>query len=404
MSSRYRWVILTISVLTMTMVVGVRSSFPLFFQSLSLEFGWSRSSLSLLVAIHILVYGFSQPVVGRLVDGMGPRTIISFGVLLLAVGAWSMGHSSQLWQLYLGYALAMGMGYAMCASTANTLLVTRWFKQQQGLALSISCAGFPLGQLIGNPLVVALILLLGWRAAASGMGLVLLLALSPLVILLLRNQPPGDQSLASTQRSGQTVTWRTAWANPTYRLLLITNMINGFGGIMLVTHLPSLVLDAGWPPATVAMVMGAAAAANIGGTLLAGPASDRWGGRLVMVVMFCLRVLTLLFLAWARSVPALLVVALLFGVTFFAITPVNGLMITRLFGGKMGMVYGMLILSFQLGGALGSYLPGLIFDLLGDYFWAILLGAALSGLMIARWLVETEQPRSITGREGRICG
>lgn len=409
----YGWVVVGVAFTTLGAVVGVRSVLPLFFSTLTSEFGWARSSLSAAMSIHSLTYGGMQPLVGRLADRWGAKTIILSGVFLEGLVMLALPNATEVWHIYLYYGVLLSVGYACAAATANTMMVAPWFTFKRGLAISISSAGFPVGQIVFNPLAIYLILVYGWRGTSSILALVLLLAIWPAVLLLARKppspplaipNPAGTAAKVLAENTSQTPATAPVppepprhWRQKFFWHLAISNAVNGVGALMVLTHLPSLGADLSLEATLIALVLTVLGIANTAGTLLAGPLTDRWGAERVLTFLFASRTLGLILLSlssvFQASATALIyLAAIFFGLTYFSISPVNGAVATSTYGPRAGTVFGWLILFFQVAGALGAYLAGLAYDHLGGYTEVFMFTAIASGAICLSWLKPGTKP------------
>ena len=204
------WWIVVVAGIGLFMGYGpiVSFTFGVFLKPLSTEFGWSRAQLSLAFSLSLLVLSFALPIIGRLVDRFGARTIIVPSILLFGLGLLSFSLlSASLWHLY-GLYLLMGLVGAGTAPVPYSNVISHWFDRKRGLALGVSMVGLGLGTFIMPALAQALIDGIGWRQAYVCFGLMVMIVAIPTVGLLLKEtpqllglEPDGDVSLPDTTQS-----------------------------------------------------------------------------------------------------------------------------------------------------------------------------------------------------------
>jgi len=185
----YAWVILFVTFLSLLAVQGVRLSFGAFVEPWEREFSMDRGTVSLISTLSFIVYGLSQPFIGRLVDKFGPRIILSVSTFLVAVSILLTAFVHHPWQLFILYAIFVSLGVGGASNVAATVVVTNWFNERRGFALGIVEAGFGAGQMLLVPGSLLLIQWLNWKATVIILGCFLMIVVFPIVLLILRNHP-----------------------------------------------------------------------------------------------------------------------------------------------------------------------------------------------------------------------
>jgi len=250
----YGWVVLGVSFLTMASVYTLRYSFSFFFVALLEDFpSWGRAATASILSVNVLVYGLALPVVGSLVDRLGPRRVMSLGVVLVGLGAVLLSRAQELWQFYLLFGLVMALGICLTGWVPNTTVLSRWFVRRRGLALGVASAG------VGTTYVLAsftqvLISSLGWRQAYLVLGLVVALFLLPIIALFHRGRPQEmglsadgqeDPSEADLQQGGTTLAQalrdRRFWL-----LFLASFFLWGIGMTLVLIHQIAFIKDIGF--------------------------------------------------------------------------------------------------------------------------------------------------------------
>ncbi|MBI2466793.1 MAG: MFS transporter, partial [Candidatus Rokubacteria bacterium] len=144
----YAWVVLGTVALVLMAASGIRSSFGVFITPLEAEFGWDRTSLSVVASFSLFLYGAAGPFVGRLADRWGPRGVLAAAMVLLGAGALGTSSGVALWQLYLAAGVVTALGAGGAAMSVAASLVARWFDTRRGLVLGIAGGGMAAGQLL----------------------------------------------------------------------------------------------------------------------------------------------------------------------------------------------------------------------------------------------------------------
>ncbi|PAE20424.1 MFS transporter [Bacillus sp. 7504-2] len=409
----YAWVILFITFLTILAVQGIRLSFGAFIEPWEKDFNMDRGTISLISTLSFIVYGLSQPLIGKLVDRFGVRVILSFSTLLVGISILLCNWATSPWQLFILYGIIVSLGVGGASNVAASVAVTNWFTRKRGLAFGIMEAGFGAGQLILVPASLFLISMYDWQMTVISLGVFLMLFVFPIGLLFLRNKP-ADKNLKpiggnhfdeekedqhSLEKSKPSF-WpilkkRHFW------FLLLPFFICGYTTTGLMdTHLIPFAQLCGFTPTEIGTAVSLLAAFNIIGTLISGVIADKWSNRKFLTYLYIGRTLTLIllaifisnleFLTFFVNNPSLLIIfAISFGVVDFATVAPTQMLATQFFNRQLlGLMLGWLFFSHQLGSALGAYLPGLLFNITGNYNMAfysaiiLLIGAALMCVML----------------------
>ncbi|GIN62454.1 putative MFS-type transporter YbfB [Robertmurraya siralis] len=409
----YAWVILFITFLTILAVQGIRLSFGAFIEPWEKDFNMDRGTISLISTLSFIVYGLSQPLIGKLVDRLGVRVILSFSTLLVGISILLCNWATSPWQLFILYGIIVSLGVGGASNVAASVAVTNWFTRKRGLAFGIMEAGFGAGQLILVPASLFLISMYDWQMTVISLGVFLMLFVFPIGLLFLRNKP-ADKNLKpiggnhfdeekedqhSLEKSKPSF-WpilkkRHFW------FLLLPFFICGYTTTGLMdTHLIPFAQLCGFTPTEIGTAVSLLAAFNIIGTLISGVIADKWSNRKFLTYLYIGRTLTLIllaifisnleFLTFFVNNPSLLIIfAISFGVVDFATVAPTQMLATQFFNRQLlGLMLGWLFFSHQLGSALGAYLPGLLFNITGNYNMAfysaiiLLIGAALMCVML----------------------
>lgn len=374
--SRYAWVVLAVAFTAILATHGTRAAFGAFVRPWEAAFSASRGAIAGIGLVFFVVYGVTQPLVGRLLDRWDPRWVMAGGILLSGLAYLGANLATQVWHLNLLLGVVLGLGVAAGSGVTGTVLVVRWFQQGRGPALGILATGFSAGQAVLVPLAIVGIARYGWRPTATLMGAVLALVLAPLAVLLLRSQPAGVSARAdatSWSDVGAALGTRQFWC------LAVPYFICGLTTTGLIdTHLIPYTEDHHLSEAATASAVSLLAILNTVGTIASGWLSDQVSKKNLLAFIYALRGMTLLFLTTVRDPVSLFIFGAFFGLADFStIAPTTSLTADYFSARSLGFFFGLVSLSHQLGSALGAYLPGLVHDLTGTYGPSF-LGAAVA--------------------------
>lgn len=406
----YAWVVLAVTFVALAVGMGARSTWGIFVKPLEADFGVSRTATSAVVSVSLLLFAFSQPVIGSLLDRYGARLVIGASLLLIGAGSLLSGVVTQFWHLLLLYGIVGGIGAGGAGLTSGSIVAVRWFVERRGLAIGIASSGFSAGQLVFYPLITLLLTWYGWRQAYILQGAFVCFVALPIVLWLLRNDPadvglapyvggpgtgpPGGATLGGV--AGQrAIPMREVVRSLDFWWLALSYFICGYTSAGLAsTHLIPYWLDHGFHELQAANVMSLVGAMNVVGTILSGRICDRVGNRVPLSIYYLTRGLALLFLLTARDGLSVTLFALIFGLSYIATVPPTSGLTADLFGkASMGRVYGWVTCSHQIGGALGAYLSGALYTRSGAYTGAFVAAASLCFIAAAMSYAIREQAR-----------
>jgi MFS family permease len=391
-SPRAAWgLILTASAILM-ITMAARLTTGLFLSPLNTATGLGVASISFAMAIGQFMWGASQPIFGAVADKYGAARVIVVGAVLLAGGLAATPFVSTEWGLLvtLGMLAASGAGAGsfsiLIGATAQRLPAER-----RAFASGFINAGGSFGQFVFAPLVQVLIATAGWITAMLALAATTLLTI-PLAWPL-RGKPPahgvaGHGAPPSELTLGRQV--RTALRDRSYLCLHAGFFTCGFHIAFLVTHLPGEVALCGLPAGVSATALGLIGLFNIAGSLTAGALAQRWRMKWLLALMYGSRaVIIAAYLLAPKSAWTFYVFAAALGFTWLATVPPTAGLVGKLFGTRyLATLFGLTLLSHQIGGFFGAWLGGLAFVRFGDYTWmwyadiALALAASLVNLPI----------------------
>ena len=401
------WVVLLAAAGAFALTMGTRQTMGLFLSSLNTATGLGLASISLAFAFGQLWWGLTQPFAGAMADKVGAGRVLFAGVLLVALGTFI----TPLMTSTAGLIFAIGVlaaGGAGMAGPAVLMSATMRLMpaDKRGLATGIVNAGGSFGQFVMAPVAGALLVAFGWVPALQVLGLIVLLALPAAWVLKGNSLQAGvtstPASTAAPAAAGATAATaasrpvgtmeaiRTALHNPSYLMLAAGFFVCGFHVAFLGTHLPGVIASCGLPVQYGAWSLAMLGLFNIVGSLAVGWAVGRWRMKSLLSLIYAARaVAVMLFLLAPKTGPVMLVFAAVMGLTFLSTVPPTAGLVAKFFGtANMATLFGMVMLTHQVGGFLGAWLGGKVFELNGNYDWVwyidivLAVGAALIHLPI----------------------
>lgn len=383
---------------------GIYNSYGVFFSALEDEFGWSRAVISGAASLSQLLVGVGAVFLGRLNDRFGPRILMVYVGVMVGAGYFMMSQTDSVWQLYLFQGFIVGIGIS---GTDVILLSTtaRWFVRRRGLMSGIVKIGTGVGFLLAPLAITWLITDYGWRTAYGTVGITLL-AIIVLSAQLLRRDParmgilpdgdtvqkPGD---INTAESGLML--REAAGTLRFWLLCLIFFSVFFCTFSIIVHFAPSVGDMGQTATVSAAMLSIIGGASIIGRFIMGAANDRIGSRRATVV--CLVIFTASF-AWlqaAREPWALGIFAAAYGFCHGGFYTLISPLTAEFFGMKAhGTIFGIIIFCGGIGGSLGPFVIGNLYDALGDYRVSFLLLLGLAAVATIAIIVSGKRKRVTT--------
>jgi predicted MFS family arabinose efflux permease len=381
------WLYLTLTAAAVLMItMGARQSQGLFVFPIAGSTGVGIVTISFAMAVGQFMWGLAQPIAGALADRFGAARVLVGGVLILAAGTALTPFltSSSGLVLTIGVFTAMGSGAGSFSVLIGSL--SRYLPPaQRGTAAGIITGGGSFGQFVFAPITQKLISVWGWMGAMWSLAALTLLAL-PLVRPLAASMPRGGAIDLSPSGGGMRAALRTAFGNYSYLLLHGSFLTCGFHIAFLVTHLPGEVDLCGLPASVASWSLAIIGLSNIAGSFIAGWLLGRFRGKDVLFWMYGSRtLLILIYLAVPKTELTFYLLAVGLGFSWLGTAPPTAGVVGKLFGMRyLATLYGLTMLSHQVGGFFGAWLGGLAFAHYGNYLWmwyADALFAAVAALL-----------------------
>jgi MFS family permease len=381
--SRNSILLLCTAVATLTSI-GM-STFSLFLPPIEKEFGLTRSMVTLPYMVAMLGWAAGALTFGKLADDRGSRPVVLIGIALMGAGFAGMGLSHNLWQLSLTYGVCVGMAMGACSLVIMSLLVSKHFASNRGLAVAVIQTAPPMSPLLFAPIIYFLIRSYDWRTAALVVSALLFFIAWPLAWIGARD-PEGSQSNRSTR-----IGWSAGLPllrNRSMRLLFAVRFSCGVA-FFQIAHLVALTMSKGFDAATGAKAVSVFGAGAVISALLFGWLSDRYGRSRILGLSYLTRGVGTLLMALDISNAYVYygVVALAIGPTFGTVA-VGNVLFYELVGPRMaGMILGMSFIVHQIGSAAGPMVASITFDRTGSYDGFMLVMSLVllaSGLALIR--------------------
>ena len=362
---------------------GIRQSFGLFVQPISIDLGWGREPISIAIATQSLVIGLAAPAVAMIADRWGPVRVIAAGAFVGATGLALSSRIATQTEFLLGTGFLMGIGMSACGLSLMVAMVGRIAPEDRRTTwLGITAAGGTMGQFVFVPAVQATIAAFDWRGALAAMALAMFAAIP--VALSLRAGTASALARPTQQSLGEAL--REAAGHRGYVMLVCGYFVCGLQVQFIATHLPAYLTDAGLPAALGAAAIAAIGLFNLFGTLIAGRLGDRYRVKFLLSGIYVIRSLVMLaFLSAPLSETSVIVFAAAMGLLWLSTVPLTMGLIAHIFGPRyMATLGAVAFLSHQVGSFLGVWLGGRAFDLTGSYdpIWTFAILAGFAATLI----------------------
>ena len=382
------WVVLLAAAGTFALTMGTRQTMGLFLADVNTSTGLGIANISLAFAYGQLWWGLTQPFAGAAADRIGAGRVLFIGVCLVALGTvlTPMMTSTVGLIFAIGVLAAGGAGMAgpsvLMAATTHLLP-----PEKRGMATGIVNAGGSFGQFVLAPVAVGLTALLGWMGSMQTLGLIVLLALPAAWVLKGNsNALAATTATPTAPRLSAGAAIKNALNDRSYLLLGAGFFVCGFHVALLGTHLPNVVAMCGLPPSISAWSLGLLGLFNIFGSLGMGWAVGRWRMKSLLSLVYAARaVAVMIFLASPKTATVMLIFAAVMGLTFLSTVPPTAGLVAKFFGpANMATLFGIVMLSHQVGGFLGAWLGGKVFTMTGSYdtIWIIDIVLAIGAALI----------------------
>ncbi len=368
-----------------TLGFGPRSTVGFFLPPMSAANGWGRDVFALAIAIQMLVWGAAQPFVGAIADRFGPVIVLSVGALLYATGFAWMIYAASPTEMYISAGVIVGFGLAGVSITVvigafGRLLPVEW----RAFSFGVGTAASSFGQFLFSPLAVALNSAFDWQTTLLIFSGVILLIMPVSLGLAAPRSSETPAQRAAQQSVGAAV--REALGHPSFVFLVLGYFSCGFQVFFVTVHLPAYLVDRGLSADLGAFVIASIGLFNIVGSITAGYLSNVMPKRYILAIIYFLRAVAVaIFIAIPATPATSIVFGAVMGLLWLSTIPPTNALVAVMFGTRwLSMLAGFAFFSHQVGGFLGVWLGGLLFERTGSYeaiWWVFIALGVLSALI-----------------------
>jgi MFS family permease len=354
---------------------GLGDTYVVFVLPLERDYGWTRSQLTSVYSIYLLMHGFTSPLVGMLFDRLGPRWVYTTGLACMCGAFFLAAGLSNLWQFYLFVGGLVGIGVSLTGMVPGSALIARWYRERLSTAIGIAFSAAGVGTILFVPLTQQLVGQYDWRVAYRVLGTALL-ALVPVVAFFVpwnRFYAGHPDRIHAAKAKGGEAGWtlRSAMRTPLYWGLCQVFFFTAAAMFTVIVQLVAFFVDVGFSPITAASAFGALGFMSAISVMGSGFTSDRFGYRQTITATFAgtaTGMALLLLLTYAPSHTLLVLFVPIFGLCMGVRGPIVSSISTRYFAGpNVATIYGTIYASNAIGAAFGSLMGGLLHDLTGGY-------------------------------------
>ncbi len=359
--------------------LGVRQTFGMFFMDFKNDLGISLTESGLSIGLQMLMWGLTGPIFGTIADKYGGHKAIALAFLFFIAGIYFLyagPNTGIFFQIDMGILVGIGLG-GTAISIPMAIVGKHFPLSNRTIAMSLVTAFGSFGYFL-SPLFTAYSLNEnGWKITLIAFMIALIIGL---IISYFVRSPSLNESIEDPNSQGTYDALKEAFGTKSYILLISGFFVCGFHITLVGTHVPTYVIDRGLESWTAAAILSLIGLFNIFGSLLSGYLSTKISKKIILSVIYSLRGLSIILFIF---LPATNINAFIFGASFgflwLSTVPATSGIVAHMFGTKyLGMLYGIVFLSHQIGSFFGAYLGGLFHDLYGSYDYAWYLAIALS--------------------------
>jgi MFS family permease len=353
---------------------GLGESFTVFLKPISENFGWDRAQVVSVYSLSWLMSGLTAPLVGRLFDRSGPRTVYALGLLLLGGSFLAASHAQSLWQFQLTIGLCVGLGIALVGNVPNSILLGRWFGPRLPTAMAVVYSAMGGGVLVLLPVSQLLIDHIGWRDSYWWFGIVVLCLVVPLLLLPWRLLAAGSPALvlkAQVEIEDSGWTLASAMRHHAFWSLFSTFFFTAVGMYAISAQIVAYLIDAGFPPLQAATAWGFSGVVLTIGMVSVSTLDGIIGRRPSVLLSYAISIIGIFFLwliQWFPNYWLLTAFVIFFGSMVGSRGPLITATALKIFQGRrVGTIFGTISIGSGLGSAFGSWTGGLIHDYTHGY-------------------------------------
>ena len=373
--------------------LGVRQTFGMFFMDFNESLSISNTAFGLAIGLQMLMWGLTGPIFGAIADRYGGQIAISSAFIFYILGTYFLytgPNTGVFFQIHMGLLIGIGLG-GTAISIPMSIVGKHFPLSTRTIAMSFVTAVGSFGYFLSPIFTNYSLAQFGWNYTLFIFSLFLL---TGLIAAYFCRSPSESESTEKLSDQSFKEALREAFKNKSYILLVAGFFVCGFHITLVGTHVPKYVIDRGLESWTAAAILSLIGLFNIFGSLLSGYLSAKMSKKIILSGIYFLRGISIILFIFT---PASNLSAFLFGASFgflwLSTVPATSGIVAHLFGTKyLGMLYGIVFLSHQIGSFFGAYLGGLFHDLYGSYDYAWYLAIALSVFAAIIHLPIKEEP------------
>ena len=382
---RSAFVVVLAACLVSLLGMGVRSSFGLFLEPMTLDRGWNRETFAFAMALQNLLWGVGVPIASAISDRFGPAKVIAGGAVLYAIGTAGMAVAETSIMLHLCGGIIAGIGIAFSSFSIALSAIAGVVKpEKRSLALGLGTASGSLGQVIFSPIALVFISTWGWNSALVILGIISL-AILPLALFLPAPEPRGESVTEKVEQSLREALEEAA-AHRGYVLLALGFFVCGFHVAFVMVHMPAYIKDLGLPAHVGAYSLSIIGFCNIIGSFLSGWVGQRWSKKRSLSAIYLTRAVVItVMLMMPKSELNIYLFSFCIGILWLSTVPLTMGIVAQVFGVRyMATLVGIVFFSHQVGSFIGVWLGGYLYDNFGTYdpvWYAAVVLAVLAAIL-----------------------
>lgn len=412
----YGWVVVAVAFLTMAIAMSARSAFSLLYPELIDEFGWDRGITAGAFSVGFVASTALIPIVGVLMDRIGPHGIIPLGGLMVAIGFIAAPSISSPLSLYVFLGVFVVCGSMATTYITHSMFLPNWFVRRRGLAIGVAFSGVGIGAITLMPLTQAVIDAHGWRNACYFLAAVILCVMVPINFLFQRRapedmglEPDGGAAGAGRSKAPAMEIVDKAWAETEWTLpkalrtarfwwIAAAYFAALFAWYAILVHQTKFLIEIGFDPVFAATALGLVGLCGIAGQIGVGWLSDRTGREFAWTIALSGYVTCYALLLMLEQMPLTILVYLMVGLQGllgYGLASLFGPIPAELYGGRrFATIFGIISLIASVGGAAGPYVLGVVFDRTGSYSFGFAICLVLSAASIlCMWIAAPRKVR-----------
>ncbi len=382
------WVVVWLCFAALSIVSSARQSVSIMTNEWVQTLGWSKTFVGSGQAVAFIVIAVASPITGNLADRHGVRALLAGGLVVVAAGLGLFAAYPLAAFYIMGYGVIGGVGIATANYHVMSAAIAQLFKEKRGLAIGIADSGSTAGQFITVPILTACLAYFSWRWSIMALAVSCLAMAACIWVIMKPTKEEAARQLAEVSHQPLWDRLKFLLTNPTFHILYWSFFICGITTTGAIeTHFLPYAAFCGFPPVPASGIYGLTAAINFGGMMLSGYLTDKMNRPLLLGSIYLVRSLSFIVLMnVGTSYEMMFLFAVIYGIFDYSTVPPTASLVASHLGLKiMGLALGLISGGHALGGAVGAFLGGYLFDLFARYteMWWVAFGTAiLAGLMV----------------------